>query len=93
MEETKEQLVNDITKSLMVASIHKYIQEILNKRLGDVFLYPGWLEDYVSVQNVPSDLCKHTWIMKEDGFEYSVTFKKILVRKNSYSYQMIKELI
>ena len=47
----------------------------------------------VSLQNAPANVCKHKWIMTEDGIKYIVTFKKLSLTRNRVAYQMDKEIL
>lgn len=47
----------------------------------------------VSLQAAPKNLCKHIWIMREEGFDYEVKFKKYLIGTKCVGYTMTKEII
>ena len=66
-----------------------YLREAADMKKYGVIPY----DEIVSIQNVPYNFDKHTWIIKHKGFNYSARFKKLVHGKKTLGYHLIKEIL
>lgn len=90
MEETKKQFVSNEIMCTSAITLSRITSVDLVTALDNYLT--GFTNNMVSLQNAPANICKHKWVIKENGIEYIVSFER-KPTLHGHGYKMTKEIL